>query len=374
MVLVSNTLFLSCEDAHDDLTVIKDVVIENHDIQEEQDLSNFFDLMTIVVSGKNKHEHPLMARTFDFFDNILYVVNRQPEGKVTAVKKDGTIKWQLKSQENYVSGFKFLDVYLLDRQNKVIKIFDDGGNRIFTYNLQGMLQSTEKSLGLYTNDVHILNDGNSMYSISAYKNDFEEDRKVALVAYSKKDKRKLPYSIILYNDLYDSSRMPYKDYNDFFTTKDGSLFYQRDFDSTIYRIEELTANPYIKFSFSENDRRWDIQSNPSSTPILLQELLNENIPYCSYAIPESKFFLASYVYNSKEIFTMIDLESKRTLLNTRNFTCDGKSFSGRMNYSNGILINQMYAGNYYQVNTNPSDEHKTVDAEDIIYSILIPKW
>ncbi|MEL6944223.1 MAG: hypothetical protein AAFO82_16300 [Bacteroidota bacterium] len=168
--------------------------------------------------------------------------------------------------------------------------------------------------------------------------------------------------------------MPYKDYNDFFTTKDGSLFYQRDFDSTIYRIEELTANPYIKFSFSENDRRWDIQSNPSSTPILLQELLNENIPYCSYAIPESKFFLASYVYNSKEIFTMIDLESKRTLLNTRNFTCDGKSFSGRMNYSNGILINQMYAGNYYQVNTNPSDEHKTVDAEDIIYSILIPKW
>jgi hypothetical protein len=366
---------MSCGNAENELPIIKDVIIENDNIKKEQDLSDYFTTTTIIVSGENKHEYPPMVITFDFFEGILYLVSRQPKSEITAMEQDGTIKWKVEAQENSFSGFTTLDGYFLDRDSKIIKIYDDQKNRIFSYDLQGKLQNVEKGLGLDINDFYILSNENRLYSVSAYKNDFEEGKKAALVAYSKSNEQSFPDTIILYNGLYDSNRIPFKDYDDFFVTKSGRLFYQRDFSDTIYQINNFTATTYMKFSFSENDRRLEVQSTSSSNPLLMQQFLDENIPYSSFVAPEGKFFLASYVYNAKSIFTMIDLESKRTLINTQRFTCNGKRFSGRLDYNNGILMNQMYVEDYYQINTKPKSLDKTtLDVEDIVYTILIPKW
>jgi len=73
--------------------------------------------------------------------------------------------------------------------------------------------------------------------------------------------------------------------------------------------------------------------------------------------------------------SMIDMTSGKTIFNTQNYTCDGNNFSGRLDYSNGILLNQMYAGNYQELNQAEDLEVDTKYLDNsFVYTILTPKW
>lgn len=74
------------------------------------------------------------------------------------------------------------------------------------------------------------------------------------------------------------------------------------------------------------------------------------------------------------IIFWVAIESNETIFNTQNYSCDGKKFSGRLDYSNDILLNQMYAGNYQQLNGQEDESLDTKYLDDsFVYTILIPE-
>lgn len=366
----------ACKQDPDSLSTIEHIVIQNNNIQEQQDLSDFFTTKTITVTGKDATIVPGMVRTFEFFNNTLYLINRQPRGVITALSENGTVQWQLSANSDPLSAFTALSGFHLDRERRKISVFDDQKNRIYVYNLNGDFLGVEDMPSLYINDVYVEKNDTRLFSISAYKNEFEGDgKKSALIAYFENNNQSQPDTILLSQDSYNSVRAPFVDYRDFFSNDDGELFYHRDFDDTIFQIKNLTIDELLTFSFAENDKRNHAQSNPNTNPLLLQHFLDENIPYSSFIVPQNGYVMAGYVYNFKELFTMVDIKSGDVVFNTQNYICDGINFSGRLDYSRGILLNQMHAGNYYQFNEKQTGNDTLVfEEENLVYTILIPKW
>ena len=355
---------------------LKHIVVQNTAIQEKQDLSDYFSQKTIKVTSEEAYLIPGKVRNFEYFNNTLFLIHTEPENVITAISEDGSLKWQLSANADPISAYTALSAYHFDSDKQEIKVFDHQKQRIYSYDFEGAFLGTEATTGLYATDLFVLPSGEKLFSIPAQQNEFEQgDEKAALAYFAKNSDHVTPDGILLNNPFYSINRIPFTDAHDFFQDRNGDLFYHRDFEDTIFQINDLLPTPFLTFSFAKNDQRKAILSAPEKYPMETMKFLEDNIPYPYFAIPYVNHFLISYVYNGKEISSMIDMTSGKTLFNTQNYTCDGKSFSGRLDYSNGILLNQMYAGNYQQLN---DEEDESLDTKyldnSFVYTILIPKW
>jgi len=374
--LVTLFTLISCSRLEDESLDIPHYEIQNDNIQKKQDISSFFDIKTILVSEEAGYRIPNMALCFEYIDSTLFLINFAPVGSVIALGVDGTIKWDMAANDDPLTAFSTLSGYFFDRRNKVINIFDTQKNRVYQYDFNGIFLGVEK-VNLYMNDVFILEDGTRLFSTTAYRNEFEQGgRKAALVSYNADNKNHQPDSVLLWYDLYNPNSMPFLSVDDLFTNDlDDRLYYRRNYDDTIFQIKDLVAEPFLTFSFTKGDRRREIQTNKNGNPMVTQQFLDENVPYADYIAPVSKYLIGQCVYNGKYFFTMIDMESKVTVVNASTYSCNGIELADGLNYSRGMLLNQMYAGDYFQLNEHPSGlALSDVQKENIVYNILTPKW
>lgn len=372
--------FTTCQKNTGDLKTIPNIIIENHKIQDQQDISNFFTSKTITVTGEDAIKIPSKVRSFDFFQKTLFLVSRYPSGTITAINEEGKVKWQLSASTDPLTTFTSIWTFHLDRENKKIRVIDDKKERIYSYSLEGDFLGRENIPKSYPNDVYLQQDGSYLLSITAYKNNFEfkeKEKKAALVVFNKDNRSINPDNILLNHYYYNPKHIPFVDFNDFFESGTAELFYHRNFGDTIFQVKNLRVTPVTTFSFAKNDLRKKVLSDPNIN-VIVQKFFDENIPRSHFVIPVSNYFLASYDYNEKEIFTMINLETNKTLINTNNYICDGKYFTGRLDYEGGLLLNQMYAGNYNQLQTDKDKEVNTGSSKyeegSFVYTILSPKW
>jgi hypothetical protein len=350
--------------------------VQNTTIQEKQDLSEYFSQKTIRVTGEAAYLIPGKVRNFEYFNNTLFLIHTEPENVITAISEDGSLKWQLLANDDPISAFTALSAYHFDPGKQEIKVFDHQKQRIYSYDFAGAFLGTEETTGLYATDFFVLPSGEKLFSIPAQQNEFEQgDKKAALAYFAKNSDHVKPDGILLNNPFYSTNRIPFTDAHDFFQDRNGNLFYHRDFEDTIFQVNNLIPTPLLTFSFAKNDLRKSILSAPEKYPLETMKFLEDNIPYPNFSSPCIDYFLISYTYNEKEIFSMIDMTSHKTIFNTQNYTCAGKNFSGRLDYSNGILLNQMYAGNYQQLNPAEDLEVDTKYLDNsFVYTILLPKW
>ena len=361
------------------------IVIHNNDIQERQDVSSFFSAQTIVVDRAQNNSIPGKVRHFEFFENTLYLVRHYPVGQIIAIDEEGYVKWQLKANADPVTSFSKLSSFELDRARKLISIYDEQKNRIYRYDLNGKYTASEELPSLYFDDVATLGEQATFFSISSRKNEFESDStKLALIAYENAEVANSTAVPLLSQDHYYSDRVYFTDFSDFFTGSNGSLYYHRNFDDTLFLLEsQLRASPILTISFSQNDRREEVVSDPNAN-IVLDALNDNNVPNTQFAVIVADYFLAGYTYDNLETFTLVDLENSETLINTQIFRCEGKDFAGRLDYRNGILLNQMYVEDYRVLRSTLGDLGQdddgltellaTQDGEDIVYTILTPNW
>jgi hypothetical protein len=351
------------------------VVVQNKAIQEKQDLSDYFSQKTIRATGEDAYLIPGKVRHFEYFDSTLYLFYPQPRNGITAIDSRGNIKWQIFANATPTSSFTALTTFHLDRENRRILVFDDQKHRIYTYDLEGKFINAEDAPSLYINDFYISDSGDQLYSITSQKNAFESsEEKAALVSFSKSNRGSIPDQTLLRLPLYQPNRIPFNDTHDFYANDNDELYYHREFDDTLFQVNDLIPTPILTYSFAENDRRKNILADPNSNPMIYQHFLDENVPISSFLSLRSSYLLMGYVYNFKEYFTMINIDNNRTIFNTQNYTCDGKNFSGRLDYSNGILLNQMYAGNYQQLNDEKDESLDTKYLDNsFVYTILTPK-
>ncbi|HKK76834.1 MAG TPA: 6-bladed beta-propeller [Saprospiraceae bacterium] len=371
-LLILSYCCFSCREA----SSLPHIVVQNTKVEDKQDLSDYFSRKTIRVTGDDAYLIPGKVRHFEYFDSTLYLFYPQPRNGITAIDKKGNIKWQVFANSDPISSFTALTTFHFDRVNKKILVFDDQKHRLYTYSLDGKFLNTEEAPSLYINDFYVFNSGDHVYSVTSQKNPFEApSEKAALVSFSKGNHSSIPDKTLLNLPFYNPNRIPFNDTHDFYTNDNDEIFYHREFDDTLFQIKNLSPGPILTFSFEKNDRRKQILADPNSSPIIYQHFLDESVPVSSFLCLRSPHLLMGYVYDLKEHFTMININNNKTIFNTQNYTCDGKNFSGRLDYSNGILLNQMYAGNYQELNQAEDLEVDTKYLDNsFVYTILTPKW
>ncbi len=265
------------------------------------------------------------------------------------------------------------------QSDKIIKVFDDNKQQFYIYNFDGTFLRKEEGPKLYNiNDFFITTKRLRMFSVTAYANEFEnseKERKAALVSFDTENNTTRPDHVFLRNYDYSSERSSFIDRRDFFRGDNGKLFYHRDFDDTLFQIKNLDVTPIMTFSFNRNDKRKQILNDSKSNRFILQQFCDDNIPISNFLIPYSNYLLSTYTYNLKELFTMVDMKTKKTIFNTQDYICDGKRFSGRLDYNNGILLNQMYYADYQELNGHELDsDAKAFRDNSFVYTMLTPKW
>lgn len=361
------------------------IVIQNNDIQERQDVSSFFSAQTIVVDRGQNSNIPGKVRHFEFFENTLYLVRHYPVGQIIAIDEEGYVKWQLKANSDPITSFAKLSSFNLDREKRWISVYDEQKNRIYRYGLDGKWVANVELPSLYFDDVATLGEQATFFSISSRKNEFESDStKLALIAYDKSELANGTAISLLSQEHYYPNRAYFTDFSDFFIGSDGSLYYHRNFDDTLFLLgPQFKVSPVLTTSFSQNDRQKEVVSDPN-VDIVLQAIYDNNVPHTQFTVIVADYFLAGYTYDNQETFTLVGLENNKTLINTQTFRCEGKDFAGRLDYRNGILLNQMYVEDYRALRSTLGDLGQdddglaelfaTRDGEDIIYTILTPKW
>lgn len=366
-----------CQNGPVDQPSIPHIIIQNQLVQQQQDVSNFFESIKIVVGGEDAFLIPSKVRNFAYFDKTLFLVHTVPTSKLTALSLDGSIKWQLSAKSDPLTAFSSLSAVHFDQQEQTIQIFDDQKHKFYTYDFEGNFLRVEEGPKIYINDAFMLPEGTRLFSAPDDKNEFEileSSKKAALVRFEPNNNSANPDQILLRNPYFNPDFVPYKDANDFFTDGKDVLFYHRNFDDTLFQIKNLFIDPVLTFGFAKNDQRKQTLSDPNTNRFLGQQFLDDNIPTTSFFTLLDNYALVSYTYDLKEYFTMIDIKNHKTIYNTQDYQCDGKNFSGRLDYSNGILLNQMYAGNYQQLN---DEEEESLDTKyldnSFVYTILTPK-
>ena len=364
----------SCHRESEPASELPNMVIENHKIRGKEDLSSHFQALTIEVDGATSARIPGVTRNFEYADNLLFLIYPEPDNQIIAVDMQGNIRWELVADSDPLTLFSSLSAYHFDLDRKEVSVFDNQKQLIYLYDFAGKYLRTQEAPALYINDLFIFPTGERLFSITSIKNEFENDEyKAALVAYSAGNNTATPERILLKDPFYDPKRVIFSDAYDFFRDGQGNTFYHRDFGDTLFQIQNMVAMPRLTYSYAENDKRRQVLTDPKSNPIILANFLENNIPYSNFiALLPDDYFLMSYTYNAKEFFTMINMKNQETLFNTELFQCDGKNFSGRLDYSSGILLNQMYAGNYQQLNGQQSNDDEFEDSS-LIYTILTPK-
>lgn len=368
----------SCQKEKTDDSAIPHVVIENDNIQGEQDLSRFFNSKTIVVTGEDASKVS-WVRNFEYFDGILCLYSGEPFNFITAINSDGNVLWKLSAKSDPLTAFSTLGEAHFDQANKNIRVFDDNKHQFYIYNFDGAFLRKEEGPKVYgINDFFATNGGRRMFSVTSYKNEFEsleKEKKAALVYFDTENNTTQPNNILLNNYHYRPEGIPFLDSQDFFRGDNGNLFYHRDFGDTLFQIKSLDLSPVVTISFNRNDKRQQILEDPKTNPLILQQFMDDNVPRPYFFLPYSNYLLLSYSYNQKEMFTMVDMKTKKTIINTRDYICNGKRFSGRLDYSNGVLLNQMYGVDYQELNGQVTDPESAVFRDNsFVYTILTPKW
>jgi hypothetical protein len=344
-------------------------VIDNNNIKEKQDLSDFFSVKTIIVNEQDAHLIPGMVRTFEYLDGTLILVSRFPKGVISAIDDLGNLKWQLQAEENPLTSFSSLSGFFLDRKNEIIKIFDDDKHRIYSYNLNGEFINVSDGPKFSLSDVYLTEREDLLYSLPAYENGLENDDGYA--ALIKLDNDDFELDLVLSRHNIRKLTRPYLDYNNFFEDNKQDVFFHKDFNDTVYNLQNSLLKPELTFSFAKNDRRSLVQNDPNIyQSSLVQYFLDENIPYSMYVLPLSDYVICSYVYNFKEIFAMVDKRTNIMLVNSQKFVCDGVSFAGKLDYNRGVLLNQMHFGNYKQINDLKYNEQNEHQDETLVYNLL----
>ncbi len=354
--------------------------IQNDQTQNEQDLSEYFRSKTIIVQGEDAKLIPGKVRHFEYHNNILYLIRPFPKGTITAIEEDGKVKWQLSADSDPLTSFSRPSKVFIDEKEKIIKVFDDQKHIFYFYDLGGKFLKREQGPKMYINDLFFTQEETLLFSVTALENEFEVGKtgaKAALVMFDEGNNGINPDRILSANHYYNVNSVPYLDFRDFFLS-DDKIFYHQDFNDTLFQFNNNGLLPGFIFSFDQNDKRKEALLTPNRNPITLQYFRDENIPRTNFMVPHRGYILASYVYNGKAFFTMINQNSKETILNTQNAICANKRLSGRLDYSNGVLLNQMYLGNYNELQT---PENRLGEAEkskyqdgDFVYTILSPQW
>lgn len=373
VVYVLFLTLLSCQKDPDTKSGLLDMVIENDKIREQENVSKYFDATTIEVNGATAARIPGKTRNFEYKDDVVYLIYPAPDNQIIALNSDGNIKWDIVANTDELSSFSSLSAYHLDLKKQEINVFDHQKHRIYVYDFEGNYQSTQEAPAIYINDLYVLPTKERLFSVTSNKNVFETDgEKAALVTFSEENNTTDPDQIMLTHPLYNPDRIPFTDSHDFFRDRKGNLFFHIDFGDTLFQINDVSLKPRLTYSFAKNDRRKQILTEPTGNPIILSQLLEQNIPYSYFiSLLGDDYFTMSYTYNGKEFFTMIDLKKQETLINTELFQCQGKNFSGRLDYASGVFLNQMYAGNYKPM--NGQEDKDEFDDSSLIYTILIPK-
>lgn len=344
-----------------------------------KDITQYFKSKIIKISGNDVYKLNGKVRQFKYFNEVLYLIDRQPTQMVSAIDNSGHIKWQLKPGKDPES-FTTLAAFLIDKTKNTILILDDQTNKIYSYNLNGEYIKTEPLPKIYFNDAIKTNNNYIIFNVAAYRNNFDErNTKIALVSFQKDNKTINPNYLLLNQPMYNENNIPYIDYYDFVRDDKYNLFYHREFDDTIYTVDHNRANPYLTIELPNREVITEILLNNKSG-LVLQELLNKNIPFYSYAIPINGLLISSYTFNNQEYFAMVDMKNGDEVFNGNKYICHGIKFEGRLDYSEGILLNQMYGGNFNQlqdenIKTNIFSKDynsKTSEDNEIVYIILIP--
>lgn len=364
---------LSCQRDSEQKPGLPNILIENDKIDGQENVSKYFDATTIEVNGVTAARIPGKTRNFEYADSTIFLIFAAPSNQIIAVHLNGNIAWDLVADSDEFTSFSSLSAYHFDLENRVIKILDHQKHRIYVYDFEGTHQITQKVPAIYINDFFVLPTKERLFSVTSNKNVFERDgEKAALVTFSEENNTTDPDQVLLTHPFYNPDRIPFTDSHDFFRDREGNLFFHIDFGDTLFQINDISLKPRLTYSFAKNDRRKQILTEPTGNPIILSQLLEQNIPYSNFiSLLGDDYFTMSYTYNGKEFFTMIDLKNLKTLINTELFQCQGKNFSGRLDYASGVFLNQMYAGNYKPM--NGQEDTDEFDDSSLIYTILIPK-
>jgi len=307
-------------------------VVDNDNEYEVIDLDQFFKEITFSVPFAGAKSINSRVRSFLYYKEILYLVSRQPVGKLMAVDSEGKVKFYLEANSGPNARFSSIGGVAIDKQSEEIIIYDNIDKTFYSYNLQGELLS-KKSEDLVVNDIAINEAGCFLVDISSEVQTFEAqgEEKVGVISLCLEETNKV-------NTLHPNKS---------------------------FREELAPFQNYFSFSFRVNDRRKEVLK-ASGNPMLLSEMIALNIPFAYYCVPFNGYISVSYGYASVETFAILNRSSGKTLFSTNKFIVNGNNINGRIDFNGGVFLNQMYLSEYNELNNG-------LPKEGIQYTILVPR-
>lgn len=338
-------------------------VVDNDNEYEVIDLDQFFKEITFSVPFAGAKSINSRVRSFLYYKEILYLVSRQPVGKLMAVDSEGKVKFYLEANSGPNARFSSIGGVAIDKQSEEIIIYDNIDKTFYSYNLQGELLS-KKSEDLVVNDIAINEAGCFLVDISSEVQTFEAqgEEKVGVISLCLEETNKV--NTLHPNKSFREELAPFQNYSNFYQAE-GNTYYHQDFTDTIYSIAEEEISSDFSFSFRVNDRRKEVLK-ASGNPMLLSEMIALNIPFAYYCVPFNGYISVSYGYASVETFAILNRSSGKTLFSTNKFIVNGNNINGRIDFNGGVFLNQMYLSEYNELNNG-------LPKEGIQYTILVPR-
>lgn len=338
-------------------------VVNNGSNHEMVNLDRFFQEKTFSIPFIGAKSINGKVRSFMYYNEILYLVSRQPVGKLMAVNNEGEVLFYLEANSGPNSGFSSIGGVTIDRQSEEIVIYDNIEKVFYWYDLQGVFLR-KRGEDLIVNDLAVTETGCFLMDVSSEKQGFEsaETDKAGVVSACSGDGEIV--NTLHFNDFFREELAPFQNYSNFYQIE-GSTYYHQDFTDTIYTVKEDGLSSVLSFSFKHNDRRNEILRS-GGNPLLLSEMIALNVPFAYYCVPFKDYIAISYGYSGIETFAILNKGTGETLFSTNDFKINGHNINGRIDFNGGVFLNQMYLSEYNDLNNEGA-------GDGIQYTILIPR-
>lgn len=361
--------FFGCN--QDDDTSVVEYVIDNGIALETNDISDFFWKKSISLSSELELELSGMMRSFAYYDDILFLFDPYRSNALLAVSNEGQIIFTLNPKEDPKIPFSTISDIHFNEEHREMAIFDESISKIIFYDFGGAFLR-EEPLYFYFCDAVFLDSGDVLYDVSPVQTEQDKysQKKIGLIRENRADT--YTYEVVRNNLLYIKDKRKYTNYTNF-QSYQGEVFYHQDFTDTVYRYQD-TLTPMFTFRFAVNDYRDQILRE-GRNPSVLQELIDENVPFTTWIAPLGDKVALSYGYDMAYRFALLESGNGHQLVNGNSFYHEGTYLQGVLMHHDGVLLNQEYEGNYELLQEYRGDlpDHLETDSGPMRYTLLIPK-
>ena len=344
------------------------------------DLSDYISgSRTMNVPLDEASKIPGKTRSFDGTDSILYLYFQEPTNKLIAVNGQGRIAWQRESGTDPKESFQSVSKPFLE--DSTLYVYDRAVQKRFAYTAAGRFVNSVR-VPYYFNDVFHLDD-RAIFSVGDASNESLDDAALTTAEVFSVSKDSLSGPVTVLRTRHTpriAGKIIYQDNFDLISSG-SELYYHRNFDDSLARWDGKEFTHFTTLHFSTQDRSEEIARDPNVRSTL-SALYDENIPNIRFAAPAGDLMYVGYTYDLTEYTGVL---RGGTFVGGSNLFRVGDTYLyGRLDFSNGRLLNQMYrtAYDYLQdfMATNPRADYANLkrameslpgdDNDGIVYTIL----